>query len=133
MSFNGVKPVVIVNDFQTYLDDIKGHAAAFANRPRNAFNEIFGFASGIVQTNGAHWLATRKFALMALRENGMGKQDLVAAIVKEADLLTDTLGKFVGRPTDLKTEIMASICNMVSYVVFGERYAKDAPELKTIT
>lgn len=132
VSFNGVKPVVIVNDFQTYLDDIKGHASAFANRPLKSFNDVFGFGSGIVQTNGAHWLATRKFALMALRENGMGKQDLVGAIVNEADLLTDTLIKLVGRPSDLKNEITASICNMVSYVVFGERYAKDSPELQTI-
>eukprot|EP00873_Tetraselmis_striata_P005930 jgi/Tetstr1/426194/TSEL_016519.t1 len=132
MSVNGVKPVVVVNDYEVYKADVKGSAASFADRPFNAFQAASGFDKGIVQSNGAHWLATRKFALMALRENGMGTKGLVKSIVAEADHLTRRMGEHLDKPWVLRELYQSHIANMVSTVIFGNRFADDDPELHNL-
>lgn len=78
LSLNGVRAAVLVSDYRVFEEDIKGRAAkVLGNRPRIPLMEIGNFNKGISMSNGAHWLATRKFALGAMRENGMGKKSLV--------------------------------------------------------
>lgn len=132
MSVNGVKPVVVVNDYETFKADIKGLAPSFANRPFNAFNASAGFDKGIVSTNGAHWLATRKFALMALRENGMGTRGLVKSIVDEADHLTARMSERAKSPWCPRELYQSHVANLVSSVIYGNRFEDNDPDLLNI-
>eukprot|EP00951_Prasinocladus_malaysianus_P035232 scaffold361568_cov41-Prasinocladus_malaysianus.AAC.1 len=132
MSFQGVRAAVIVEDYEVYKADIKGNAPVYANRPYSGLFAYLGFDKGILSSNGAHWLATRKYALAALRGEGVGSKGFIPSIVREADHLIAKMAKVAGRPAQLRVIVQASIANMVSSLIFGERYADGDKELDTI-
>ena len=63
----------------------------FSGRPTSKFHEENRFygkiPQGIINTEGQHWTAQRRFALKTLKDFGFGKQSLECAVNLEIDEL----------------------------------------------
>ncbi|KAB1268601.1 Cytochrome P450 2J2 [Camelus dromedarius] len=100
----------------------------FVNRPITPIRERVFKENGLVMSNGQVWKEQRRFALMTLRNFGLGKKRLEEHIQEEARYLTQAVGEEDGecvigqtafRPDfKIKHAVSIIICSIMS----GERF-----------
>ncbi|XP_071548209.1 cytochrome P450 2L1-like [Panulirus ornatus] len=101
-----------------------------SDRPDFYTFKLFGDGrdAGIVFSNGAIWQTHRRFVLRHLRDLGMGKSRLEAAIQHEAVYLVEELRKHTNQPTLLPTFLNIAVLNVIWKLVADHRYALDDQE-----
>nr|XP_010986864.2 cytochrome P450 2J2-like isoform X1 [Camelus dromedarius] len=94
----------------------------FANRPVTPFIERVFKNKGLIMSNGQVWKEQRRFALMTLRNFGLGKKSLEECIQEEARYLTQAVGEVAGQPFDPNIKIKNAVSNIICSITFGERF-----------
>ncbi|XP_066287482.1 cytochrome P450 2C1-like [Branchiostoma lanceolatum] len=82
----------------------------------------------IMAAYGPRWKQQRKFALMTLRDFGVGKRSLEGKVNEEANALVQEFLSQNGQPFDLKVMMQNAVCNVICSIVFGDRFEYGDPD-----
>ncbi|XP_075463172.1 cytochrome P450 2F3-like isoform X2 [Ascaphus truei] len=100
-------------DYPVFLHYLKGHDIGF--------------------NNGEKWKNLRRFALLTLRNFGMGKRSMENRIQEEALFLIKELAKTKGSPIDITNLFAHSVANVICSIIYGSRFDYEDKRLLTIT
>lgn len=78
--------------------------------------------TGVLWSNGEEWYSLRKFTMNALKELGFGSTSIENRIQQEAGHLIKAIQSEGKTETDLKKFIPKAVSNIISVIVFGDRY-----------
>jgi cytochrome P450 len=71
---------------------------------------------------GAPWKERRTFGIASLRNFGFGKRNLQTRIIEEVEYFHTEIDRYGGKPFDIKPLISYCIANVISVLVFGNRF-----------
>ncbi|KAL6030889.1 hypothetical protein STEG23_032334 [Scotinomys teguina] len=92
------------------------------NRPVTLIREHISNNNGLVFSSGQTWKEQRRFALMTLRNFGLGKKSLEQRMQEEAQHLVEAIGEEGGQPFNPHFNINNAVSNIICSVTFGERF-----------
>ncbi|KAJ8406596.1 hypothetical protein AAFF_G00301700 [Aldrovandia affinis] len=129
----GSRPAVVLNGLQAMKEALVTQAVEFAGRPQGLMVNHVTEGKGIVLLNhGPIWRDHRRFALMTLRNFGLGKQSMEERILAEVSHLTSHFEKSAGKSTDPQTLFHKTASNIICTVLFGTRYEHEDETLQLI-
>lgn len=94
----------------------------FLNRPATLLRKHLFNKNGLIFSSGQTWKEQRRFALMTLRNFGLGKKSLEQRIQEEAYHLVEAIKDEGGLPFDPHFNINKAVSNIICSVTFGERF-----------
>ncbi|XP_006879804.1 PREDICTED: cytochrome P450 2J2-like [Elephantulus edwardii] len=92
------------------------------NRPIMPLQERIFKKHGLIMSSGQEWKEQRRFALMTLRNFGLGKKSLEERIQEEAHHLVKAIQEEKGQPFDPQFKINNAVSNIICSITFGERF-----------
>ncbi|XP_078580388.1 cytochrome P450 2U1-like [Branchiostoma floridae x Branchiostoma japonicum] len=81
---------------------------------------------------GPQWKHQRKFALMTLRDFGVGKRSLEGKVTEEANALVHEILSQNGQPFDLKIMMQNAVSNIICSIAFGARFEYGDPDFRRL-
>uniref|UniRef100_A0A671YTZ6 Cytochrome P450 2F2-like n=1 Tax=Sparus aurata TaxID=8175 RepID=A0A671YTZ6_SPAAU len=123
--FLGPKPAVVINGVQAMKEAMVTKAADFAGRPQDIFVSDLTQRGMVLADYGASWREHRRFALMTLRNFGLGKQSMEQRILGEIQYTMETLEKSIGATLGPQVLFHNAASNIICQVLFGTRYDYD--------
>ncbi|XP_052572990.1 cytochrome P450 2J5-like [Peromyscus californicus insignis] len=111
-----VSGLPLIKEMFTHLDQ------NFLNRPISPVRERVSGNNGLIVSNGQTWKEQRRFALMTLRNFGLGKKSLEQRIQEEALHLVEAIREEGGQPFNPHLKIKNAVSNIICSVTFGERF-----------
>lgn len=108
----GSQVIVFLHDYKMLRDAFA--STDFVDRPNwqlFTMNEVP--VKGLVGSNGLVWHNNRRFALRQLRDLGMGKSKLVAAVHTQAEMLIEEFRKQAGRADKVPHATKVAVVNIV--------------------
>ncbi|KAM9377050.1 cytochrome P450 2J6-like [Pholidichthys leucotaenia] len=131
--FIGRKPAVIINGMKAMKESIVSKAADYAGRPQDLFlNDVTRRKGVILADYGPSWREHRRFALMTLRNFGLGKKSMEERIYDELQYTIATLEENVGKTLSPQVMFHNAASNIICRVLFGTRYEYDDDLIKII-
>ncbi|XP_054974945.1 cytochrome P450 2C21-like isoform X1 [Sorex araneus] len=118
----GMKPTVVLHGYDAVKEVLIDHGEVFSGRGSFPAMEYMSRGLGIVLSNGEVWKQTRRFALMVLRNMGMGKRTIEDRIQEEALCLVEALKKTNASPCDPTFLLGCAPCNVICSIIFQNRY-----------
>ncbi|XP_066270198.1 cytochrome P450 2D28-like [Branchiostoma lanceolatum] len=150
----GPKRIIVLHGYSVIREALVKKSKDFSSRPLNqAFlspdgktlgkKNIIYFKSlfihnlcsplGIVEEPyGPKWKEQRKFAVMSLRDFGLGKRSMEGKILEEARALGDEICKKDGRAFSISQMMQSAVSNVICSIVFGRRYEYDDTTFKDL-
>ncbi|XP_042225562.1 cytochrome P450 2L1-like [Homarus americanus] len=124
----GSRTMVFVNNFQ--LIKTAFNNPDLQERPDSFTLDSFSdfVKAGISNSNGVHWLNSRRFALRQLKDLGMGKSSLMEAMHYEAMCLVDDFKKHTGQPQPIPKSLNVAVLNIIWKLTADIRYDVDDPK-----
>ncbi|KAI8513698.1 hypothetical protein Bbelb_080220 [Branchiostoma belcheri] len=132
----GRVPNIVLSGYETIRTALVKRADDFSSRripPRIA--DIRGDATtkdtakGVLfAAYGPEWKHQRKFALMTLRDFGVGKRSLEGKISEEANALVQEILSQNGQPFELKSIVQNAVSNIICSIAFGRRFEYGDPD-----
>ncbi|KAF3855254.1 hypothetical protein F7725_023309 [Dissostichus mawsoni] len=126
--FLGTKTAVVINGMKAMKDAIVTKGIDFAGRPQ----DLFVNDSTERKDYGPRWKDHRRFALMTLRNFGLGKNSMEERIHGEIKYITDDLEKSIGKSYSPQLMFHNAASNIICQVLFGQRYEYDDEFIKVI-
>ncbi|XP_038562719.1 cytochrome P450 2F2-like [Micropterus salmoides] len=131
--FIGSKPAVIINGVKAMKEALVTKATDFAGRPQDLFVNDATVSKGVILADyGSFWRDHRRFALMTLRNFGLGKDSMEERIHGELRYTIDTLEKSIGKSFSPRLMFHNAASNIICQVLFGTRYEYDDEFIKVI-
>ncbi|KAM4695946.1 cytochrome P450 2F3-like isoform 1-T3 [Rhinophrynus dorsalis] len=131
--YYGPYPAVVICGYEAMKEALIDQAETFGERgdyPSFSHN-VGGHDIGF--TKGEKSKERRRFALITLRNFGMGKRSVEERIQEEAHYLIEELKETNGTPTDVTGYLSRSVSNVICSIVFGNRFDYTDKRLLTIT
>uniref|UniRef100_A0AAQ4Q700 Cytochrome P450, family 2, subfamily X, polypeptide 9 n=1 Tax=Gasterosteus aculeatus aculeatus TaxID=481459 RepID=A0AAQ4Q700_GASAC len=95
--------------------------------------KTYGNVYRLVMTDyGSSWKEQRRFALMNLRNFGMGKDSMEERIHGEIQYTVDTLEKSIGKSFSPQNMFHNAASNIICQVLFGKRFEYEDETIKTV-
>ncbi|XP_049735378.1 cytochrome P450 2J2-like isoform X2 [Elephas maximus indicus] len=113
---------VIVSGLPLIKEVLANQDQNFVSRPKTPIRERVFKNQGLVMSNGQEWKEQRRFALMTLRNFGLGKKRLEERIQEEAHHLVEAIEEEKGQPFDPHFKINNAVSNIICSIIFGERF-----------
>ncbi|XP_066504716.1 cytochrome P450 2D15-like [Hoplias malabaricus] len=127
----GGRPAVVLTGLKALKEALVIKAADFSGRPQNLLVSHVTEQKGIVLVDyGRLWKEHRRFALMTLKNFGMGKQSMEDRILGEIEHLVARLKKSAGGVINPETLFHDATSNIIYLVLFGVRYDYGDEQLK---
>uniref|UniRef100_A0A669EL93 Cytochrome P450 2F2 n=1 Tax=Oreochromis niloticus TaxID=8128 RepID=A0A669EL93_ORENI len=131
--FIGPKPAVIINGVKAIKEAMVTKASDFAGRPQDLFvNDVTKSKGVILADYGSSWREHRRFALMTLRNFGLGKNSMEDRIHKEIKYTISTLEKSIDKTMSPQVMFHNAASNIICQVLFARRYEYDNALIKVI-
>ncbi|XP_061577109.1 cytochrome P450 2F2-like isoform X2 [Cololabis saira] len=131
--FMGPKPAVVINGLKAMKEAIVIKATDFAGRPQDLFiNDVTQRKGLILADYGSRWREFRRFALMTLRNFGLGKTSMEDRIYDELQYTIKTLEKSIGKTLTPQVMFHNAASNIICQVLFDTRYEYDDEMIKVI-
>uniref|UniRef100_A0A672Y330 Cytochrome P450 2F2-like n=1 Tax=Sphaeramia orbicularis TaxID=375764 RepID=A0A672Y330_9TELE len=129
----GSEPVVFLNGMQTIKEALVTKAADFSGRPQDKlFNIATGNKGVILSDYGPSWKEHRRFALMTLRNFGLGKKSMEERILGEIQYTIKTVENSIGKLLSPQVMFHNAASNIICQVLFGTRYDYDDELIRVI-
>ncbi|KAH0515085.1 Cytochrome P450 2J6 [Microtus ochrogaster] len=94
----------------------------FMSRPRFPLQNLIFNENGLIFSSGQTWKEQRMFALMTLRNFGLGKKSSEQRMQEEAQHLVEVIKEEKGQPFDPYFKINNAVSNIICSITFGERF-----------
>ncbi|XP_056595366.1 cytochrome P450 2D3-like isoform X5 [Triplophysa dalaica] len=121
--FWGSKPAVVLNGFAVIKEALVTKAGDFSGRPQDFMTNHMTENKGVILADyGPGWKEHRRFALMTLRNFGLGKQSMEERILKEISHIVACLDQNAGGIMTPQTLFHNAASNVISLVLFGTRF-----------
>ncbi|XP_041852022.1 cytochrome P450 2F2-like [Melanotaenia boesemani] len=131
--FIGPKPAVVINGLKAMKEAIVIKAADFSGRPQDSLvNDVVQTKGIVLADYGSVWRDHRRFALMTLRNFGLGKNSMEDRIHDEVQYTIKTLETSIGKTLSPQVMFHNAASNIICQVLFGKRYEYDDETIKTI-
>ncbi|CAN9499485.1 unnamed protein product [Ophioblennius macclurei] len=122
----GARQAVVINGLKAIKEAIITKGPEFAGRPQDTLINIVTKSRGVALADyGPTWKEHRRFALVTLRNFGLGKNIMEERILEELRFTIDTLEKSIGKPMSPQLLFHSMASNIVCQVLFGTRYDYD--------
>ncbi|XP_072464296.1 cytochrome P450 2A13-like isoform X1 [Notamacropus eugenii] len=118
----GQRTIVVLTGYEAVKEALIDQAEEFSGRGEQAtFDWIFkGF--GVVFSNGERARQLRRFSITTLRDFGMGKRGIEERIQEEAGFLIEAFRGTKGAAIDPTFFLSRTVSNVISSIVFGDRF-----------
>ncbi|XP_048846357.1 cytochrome P450 2K1-like [Brienomyrus brachyistius] len=126
----GPKKTVVLAGYKAVKEALINFAEEFGDRDMAPIFNDFSKGHGIVFANGDSWKEMRRFALSTLRDFGMGKRGVEEKIIEEIHYMTEVFANVKGKPFDTNEALNHSVSNIISSIVYGNRFEYDDPEFQ---
>lgn len=121
--FLGNKLIVVLSGFQAVKEALVNHAAEFSDRPNDpVFQKMFKNKGIVAVPYGKQWKEQRKFALMALRNFGVGKTSMETQILEEIKYLLKYFEDKNGCQFNPRQVINNAVSNVICSILLGQRF-----------
>ncbi|XP_042127364.1 cytochrome P450 2J4-like isoform X2 [Peromyscus maniculatus bairdii] len=111
-----ISSLPLIKEAFTHLDE------NFISRPKFPMQKHIFNENGLIFSRGQTWKEQRRFALMTLRNFGLGKKSLEQRIQEESRHLVEAIGEEGGQPFDPHFKINNAVSNIICSITFGERF-----------
>ncbi|MBZ3873561.1 Cytochrome P450 2A3 [Sciurus carolinensis] len=128
----GTRRVVVLCCYNAVKEALLDKAEEFSGRGQQAtFDHLFkGY--GVAFSNGERTKQLKRFCLHVLRELGVGKRGTEHRIQQEADFLIEALQSTRGAFIDPTSYINKIVSNIISSIVFGDRFDYEDKEFLSV-
>ncbi|XP_073721221.1 cytochrome P450 2K1-like isoform X1 [Misgurnus anguillicaudatus] len=126
----GPKKIVVLAGYKTVKQALVNQADEFGERDITRIVQDINKEHGILFTNGDTWKTMRRFAVSTLRDFGMGKKLSEEKIIQETRYLREVFENFQGNPFDTTQPVNYAVSNIISAIVYGNRFEYDDPKFK---
>uniref|UniRef100_A0A3B5MBA8 Cytochrome P450, family 2, subfamily X, polypeptide 9 n=1 Tax=Xiphophorus couchianus TaxID=32473 RepID=A0A3B5MBA8_9TELE len=131
--FLGLKPAVVISEFKAMKEAMVIKAADFAGRPQNILITNLTNNKGVILVDyGSLWRDHRRFALMTLRNFGLGKKSMEERIHEEIQHIIKPLDDNIGKTLSPQFLFHNAASNIICKVLFGTRYEYEDETIKII-
>ncbi|CAH2245835.1 cytochrome P450 2K6-like [Pelobates cultripes] len=117
----GMRKSVILVGYESIKDALVNFADEFAERAYMPIFEKIDKGKGVIFSHGENWKVMRRFAIMTLRDFGMGKKTIEDKIIEESGFLNQRIEAFNGQPFDNIMILNASVANIIVGILLGRR------------
>ncbi|XP_073713859.1 cytochrome P450 2K1-like [Misgurnus anguillicaudatus] len=126
----GPKKIVVLSGFKTVKQALVNQAEEFGERDIMPIFQDINKRHGILFANGDNWKTMRRFALSTLKDFGMGKKLSEEKIIQETRYLREVFETYQGNPFDTTQPLNYAVSNIISAIVYGNRFEYDDPKFK---
>ncbi|XP_054319718.2 cytochrome P450 2A13 [Pongo pygmaeus] len=128
----GPRRVVVLCGHDAVKEALVDQAEEFSGRGEQAtFNWLFkGY--GVVFSNGERAKQLRRFSIATLRDFGVGKRGIEERIQEEAGFLIEALWGTHGANIDPTFFLSRTVSNVISSIVFGDRFDYEDKEFLSL-
>ncbi|XP_032341885.1 cytochrome P450 2A13 [Camelus ferus] len=128
----GSRRIVVLCGYEAVKEALLDQAEEFSGRGDQAtFNWLFkGY--GVAFSNGEIAKQLRRFSITTLRDFGVGKRGIEERIQEEAGFLIEALRGTRGAFIDPTFFLSRSVCNVISSIVFGDRFDYEDKEFLSL-
>ncbi|KAK5601860.1 hypothetical protein CRENBAI_019503 [Crenichthys baileyi] len=103
------------------------------DRLSKSYGKVFSVYIGVILADyGPSWREHRRFALMTLRNFGLGKKSMENRINDEIQFTIKTLESSIGKTLSPRVMFHNAASNIICQVLFGTRYEYDDDMIKVI-
>ncbi|KFP07213.1 Cytochrome P450 2H1, partial [Calypte anna] len=128
----GPQKVVVLYGYDVVKEALIDQADTFSGRGNLPLIKKFFQGTGIVTSNGETWKQLRRFALLTLRDLGMGKKSVEDRIQEEAHFLVERLRNTHEQPFDPGNFLVHAVSNIICSIVFGDRFEYEDKKFLTL-
>uniref|UniRef100_A0A8C6SIF2 Cytochrome P450 n=1 Tax=Neogobius melanostomus TaxID=47308 RepID=A0A8C6SIF2_9GOBI len=122
----GHRAAVVVCGTKALKEALVNKGVDFAGRPQDMFmNDVTERRGVVLADYGPSWKEHRRFALMTMRNFGMGKKSMEERVQGEIQYTVEYLGKNSGKTLSPHVMFHSIASNVVCQVVYGRRYEHD--------
>ncbi|KAL3883928.1 hypothetical protein ACJMK2_030154, partial [Sinanodonta woodiana] len=121
----GTRLSVVICGYNAFKEAFIKRGDEFSHRPSMFVTDMISQNKGIVSSTGDLWKEHRKFALITLRNFGMGKSALEERIHKEVSLLMSSVDEQNQQPFDPSAIVHTSTFNVIAALAFGGHFNYD--------
>nr|XP_048309076.1 cytochrome P450 2J3-like [Myodes glareolus] len=118
----GIKSSVIVSSLPLIKEAFTHLEENFMGRPQFPLQNLVHNENGLFFSSGQIWKEQRRFALMTLRNFGLGKKSIEQRIQEETRHLVGVIKEEEGQPFNPHFKINNAASNIICSITFGERF-----------
>ncbi|CAJ0946131.1 unnamed protein product [Ranitomeya imitator] len=119
---------------QHWERDVSRVPEDFQAFPSNGWRPSHNISGGHIGfTNGESWKNRRRFALLTLRNFGMGKKSIEERILEEVQFLIKEFENTKQSPVDLTIFLARAVSNVICSIIYGNRFDYEDKRLLAIT
>ncbi|XP_066205451.1 cytochrome P450 2A13-like [Saccopteryx leptura] len=118
----GRRPVVVLCGYEVVKEALLDQAEEFSGRGMQATFDWISKEHGVVFSNGERAKQLRRFSIATLRDFGMGKRGIQERIQEEAGFLIEALRSTCSASIDPTFFLSRTVSNVISSIVFGDRF-----------
>ncbi|XP_060222478.1 cytochrome P450 2A1 isoform X2 [Meriones unguiculatus] len=128
----GPHPVVVLWGYDAVKAALMDQAEEFSGRGEQAFFDWFFKGYGVVFSSGERAKQLRRFSIATLRDFGFGKRGIEERIIEETSFLIQAFRDTDGACIDPTFFMSRTVSNVISSLVFGDRFEYDNEEFLSL-
>ncbi|CAM5129254.1 unnamed protein product [Natator depressus] len=128
----GPRRVVVLCGYQAVKEALLDQAEDFSGRGKQATFDWIAQGYGVAFSNGERAKQLRRFSITTLRNFGVGKRGIEERILEETRFLLEALRGTKGLPFDPTYFLSRTVSNVISSVVFGDRFDYEDKEFLSL-
>ncbi|XP_051548448.1 cytochrome P450 2F2-like isoform X1 [Myxocyprinus asiaticus] len=119
----GGRPAVILSGTAAIKEALVTKGVDFGGRPFGLLLNHLTHGKGVIMADyGPSWREHRRFALMTLKNFGLGKRSMEERILEETSYVSAYLEANAGKTIDPQTLFHNASCDIICSILFGSRY-----------
>uniref|UniRef100_A0A8C4L5F4 Cytochrome P450 n=1 Tax=Equus asinus TaxID=9793 RepID=A0A8C4L5F4_EQUAS len=128
----GPQRVVVLRGYEAVKEALRDQAEEFSGRGELAVADRIFKGYGVAFSNGERAKQLRRFSITTLRDFGVGKRGIEERIQEEAGFLIEAFQSMRGNFIDPTFFLSQAVSNVISSIVFGNRFDYEDKELLSL-